>query len=345
MQFAFRICSVCVVLSLALLSSSHPGDAQNKADAPVRLAIGTSNYSGLPLFVAIDQHLFEQEHVEVDVSKFIGSATLQLPRLVRGDLDMIQTSPGPGLFNQQLEGVDLKFVASVVQSHNGWNDTTWFVVRQDLWDSKTIQRPRDLAGHTLDGAVIGSPPDYMSKTFVAQNGLTNSVKVTEKFRVPSDWYASFRNKAIDVQALTEPAATQLEQEGLAHKWLPIHAVLPGYQEVYFVVSASFLRDHRDQVKRVLRAYLLASRTVNASGGKWTPTLLTTAAKWTGLPEATLQQVPGPPYYGDYGSVDTKALQRVLEFYVDQALVPKTLPVTKMIDTSVLFEARRELGIR
>jgi ABC-type nitrate/sulfonate/bicarbonate transport system substrate-binding protein len=342
MKFVRR--SLCSFVAVALLgtlqfAAAIPATGQS-ADPVVRLAFGTSNYSGLPIFLAIDRHLFEHEHINVVPTTFIGSATVQLPRMVRGDVDIIASSPGPGVFNQQLQGFEMKFIASEVQTRNGWNDTTWFVVRQDLWDAKAIQRPSDAKGHTLDGAVQGAPPDYMARTFVAQNDLGASVKVSDKFRVPSDWYSAFRNKAIDIQGLTEPAATELEQQGLGHKWIPIHAVLPGYQEVYFVVSAAFLRDHREAVRRFLIGYLKGAAIVNASGGKWTPALISTAAKWTTLPEATLRKVPGPPYFGDFGDVNITALQRVVDFYVEQGLVPHSVPAANMVDTSILFEARR-----
>jgi ABC-type nitrate/sulfonate/bicarbonate transport system substrate-binding protein len=327
----------------ATLLGSKRGMAQSQGVA--RLALGVSNYGRLPYFIAIDQGLFAREHVDLVVTKFLGAASLQMARMARGEIDMMVTSLSPGIFNQILQGFDVKVIASALSSHAGWNSTTWLVVRQDLWDSKAIRSPRDLKGHTIDGAVAGTPPDYMAKTLITQAGLKDVVVVTEKFKSSPEWFAALRNKAVDVQAVTEPTATELESQGLAHKWLPMREVLPNYQETYLVVNTPFLREHRDVVKGVLVAYLRAAKTVNASNGKWTQSLAATAASWTEIPLDIVMKVPGPGYVGDFGFVDVPVVQKGLDFWVAQGLVPRTMPVADIIDTSVLRDARREAGIR
>ena len=329
----------------AVLSGAKPGLAQSQSNATARLALGVSNYGRLPYFIAIDQGFFAREHVDLAVTKFLGAASFQMARMARGELDMMVTSLSPGIFNQILQGFDVKVIASALGSHAGWNSTTWLVVRQDVWESKAIRSPRELKGHTIDGAVAGTPPDYLAKTLVTQAGLKDVVTVTEKFKSSPEWFAALRNKAVDVQALTEPTATELEIEGLAHKWIPIREVLPSYQETYLVVNTPFLREHRDAVKGVVTAYLRAAKIVNGSDGKWTPSLAATAAAWTEIPLATVLRVPGPAYVGDFGSVDVTAVQKGLDFWVAQGLVSRTMPAGDIIDTSVLRDARREAGIR
>ena len=341
-----RLGFLCLAGATAL--GTIGADAPAPAGAPdrIRLALSPTTYSNLPLFWAIDNGYFAEQHLDVVVVPYSGSSVTQLPFLARGEIDITNIAPVPGLFNLPTEGFNVKVIASLSGAHKGWNGVTWLVVRQDLWDSKAIRKGSDLRGKHVDVAAEGAPTDLLVHEVIRQAGLTPAdLTLTATVRTPPNWYTSLRNKAVDVQATVEPTATELEREGLGHKWLSYVDATPWFQDVYLGASPAFARDHHDAIRRFLIAYLRAAQDVNRSGPAWTPKMAATVAKWTQLPLATIDQVPGPPYVGELGGVDRASLERVQTFWVNQGLVKTPTPLDTLLDLTALDEARKALHIR
>ncbi len=251
---------------------------------------------------------------------------------------MLALALGPAFFNQFSGGFNIKLLATLEAQRTGWNATSWLVVRQDLWDSKAIRQPKDLRGKIVDGAAEGSPLDLLALTTIQQGGLTLSdVHYSQKFRDPPNWLTAFRNKAVDVQGLPEPIATEMDVQKIAHKWIGLSNAAPWFNEEFIAASPSFARDHHDVVVRFLRAYLRAVRDVQRSRGRWTPELVTCLAKWTSLPESTIRQIPGPAYPGD-GSINNASVAHQEDFWHDRGLVTTIVPPGAFIDSASLSEA-------
>jgi NitT/TauT family transport system substrate-binding protein len=321
------------VFVCALLPSHASAQAQ-----VVRVALSLTTYSNLPIFLAADKGYFRDAGLDVQLSGFGGSSTAQIPRLARGDTDMLALALGPAFFNQFSGGFNIKLLATLEAQRTGWNATSWLVVRQDLWDSKAIRQPKDLRGKIVDGAAEGSPLDLLALTTIQQGGLTLSdVHYSQKFRDPPNWLTAFRNKAVDVQGLPEPIATEMDVQKIAHKWIGLSNVAPWFNEEFIAASPSFARDHHDVVVRFLRAYLRAVRDVQRSRGRWTPELVTCLAKWTSLPESTIRQIPGPAYPGD-GSINNASVAHQEDFWHDRGLVTTIVPPGAFIDSASLSEA-------
>ena len=317
-----------LLLGLVLVAP-HASGAQNLQ--VVRMALNPSTYSNLPFFLAVDRGYFRDAGLDVQVQKFATSSTAQMPLLARGDVDLMPAALGPPFFNQFSEGFNVKLIASASSSHEGWNDTTWLVVRQDLWDAGTIRKPADLRGKTIDGVAPGSPIDFLALTTIANAGLTDAdVHYGNKFRDAPSWLTALRNKAVDVQGVPEPVATQMEAEKLGHKWIGLSSQAPWFRESFVAVSAGFARNHPKELVSFMRAYLRAARDVNATNGKWTPELVATLVKWTQLPEDVIRRIPGPAYAGD-GRIDTASVARQQEFWHAKGLVPNPAPVESFVD--------------
>lgn len=333
-------------LALLVAFAAHASAADQPTPDRIRLAMSPTTYTNLPLFVAIDNGYFTQQNLDVVVVPYSGSSVTQLPLLARGDIDITNIAPVPGLFNLPGQGFNVKVISSLSGAHRGWNGTTWLIVRQDLWDAKTIRKAADLRGKHLDVAAEGAPTDLLAHEVIRQAGLVPAdVNLTAAEHTPPNWYIALRNHAVDVQATVEPTATDLERQGLGHKWLSYADAIPWFQDVYFGASPTFARDHHDAIRRFLIAYLRAAQDVDRSGPGWTPKMAAEVAKWTQLPLATIMQVPGPPYVGQLGSVDLPSLERVQTFWVNQGLVKTATPLNDLLDLTALDEARKALRIR
>jgi NitT/TauT family transport system substrate-binding protein len=310
----------------------------------VRVALNLSTYNNLPVFLAVDKGYFTSVGLDVDISSFSGSSVAQLPRLARGDTDVIPVGLGPPFFNQFSEGFNVKLVASFSKPRLGWNDTTWLVVRQDLWDERQVRKPSDLKGKRIDGAGPGSPLDFLAVSAIAAGGLKSTdVQFTEKFN-STDFIAALTNKVVDVQAVPEPIATVLQEQQVAHKWIGMSAIAPWFVDTFLAASNLFLRDHRDTLVLFMTACLRAASDITRANGLWTPELVTSAAKWMHISEETIRNIPGPANPGD-GTIDLKVVAREQDFWHQRGLVASPVSPAAIVDTTVLQDARALLRRR
>jgi NitT/TauT family transport system substrate-binding protein len=332
-----------VALILALLAATFvPGRAAT--NDVVRLGLNPTVLAYLPVLVAMDRGYFTAQHIDIQLKPNSGSSMLQLPLLARGDLDIAPMVLAPAFLNQLNEGFNVKLIVAGQSSHAGWNDNSWIVVRQDVWDSGAVRKPADLKGKVVDGTSPGGPPDLLMKSLIAAAHLTIAdMTFTEKLRGGPDVVASLHNHGVDVVAAFEPGASVLQIQHLAHKWMSVHDVIPWLQETFLAASGAFLKDHPDVATRFLVAYLEGARDVARSNGHWTPQLLATLSKYSGIAVADLQQVPGPAYVDPLGSINNISIDRQQEFYLSEHLIAKPLAFADMVATGPLFAARRALA--
>lgn len=331
--------------SSASQAPASSGGAPRKLQT-VRFSMNPAFYSYLPMFVALDKGYFKDEGLNVQVHTYTTSAATQIPILARGGLDITDVVSSPALYNQFSSGFDIKLIAATQGCKAGWHDTSWLIVRQDLWKSGAIRRFSDLKGKTVDGAFLGSPDDFVAEEAIAAGGLTLSqVHYTTKEASPGDQVAALINKAVDVQATTEPTATEIQLKGYGHEWESSCQVVPTYQSSMLAVSAAFLKSNPGAVARFLAAYLRAVHVVDASNGKWTLYLAQETAKWTQFPLATVEAIPGPTYPGTNGEIDVPSLEQVQRLWVQRGMVKHPVPVGKMVDTAILKQAQRLLARR
>lgn len=312
------------------------------ADDVVRLSL-SPNLGALPLFVAADKGYFAEQHLDVQIRKTKQSDSTLLPMLARGDIDVAPAILTPAFFNQFFEGFGLRIIAPIDSPHVGWNDGMWLVVRQDVWDAKTLRSFGDLRGKELDDGAVGSPVDFITKSAVFRGGLTlNDVKMSPRVHSPLDWVAVLRNKGLDAVAVVEPAATLIESQGLGHKWLSSREIAPWYQASYVATSTTFATQHRDVLMRFIVAYTKASQYVGAANGKWTPELIDEVVKWTEMPRDVVAQIPGPGYPGGLAPISTDSVERTQALWLSEGLIAKSAPVSGLIDTSFSDAARKTL---
>jgi len=322
------------------------GTEQAQAKTAVRFSLNPVTFPNLPLFLAVDKGYFEAEGIDLHITQYNGSSVTQMPLAARGDLDITVMVAGPALFNQRSEGFDIKIIGSMAESHPGWNDGEWIMVRKDLWDSGAIRKLSDLKGRKVDGGPDGSPVSFLLNQALTKAGLSRqSVIYSKKLATPPDWIAALRNQAVDVLTVVEPIATLMQTQGLAVKLASDQDVIPWLQATYFIASAKYIHDHPTVVSAFLKGYLRAARDVTVANGQWTPELLHEVVKWSKQPEADIAKVPGPAYVGQLGAINRVSLARQQDYLVDIGEVKQKTDPDALIDEGPLNAARHELGIQ
>jgi NitT/TauT family transport system substrate-binding protein len=335
-----RIACVAAVAALGL------GAAAAQAQDKVRVSFNPQIYSWLPFFLAIDKGYFKEQKLDVEAITYGGSALTQIPMLARGDQDIAGMVTGPGFFNQYAEGFGIKLIASNAHAKKGWHDTMWVMVRKDVWDAGKVKTLADLKGLTIELGPKGSPVYLTSTQAILQAGLTSKdVTATERLRAVTDALPLFKNKAMDVITIVEPIVGRLEAEGLAVRWKASYEVLPWFQESYLAANPKFLTEKRDVTKRFLKAYLKAVQEITAGNGKWSPDMLSAVVKWSKFPREVIEKIPGPQHVGQMGAIDLASIERQQKIWMEAGLVKEKRPLSEMVDTSIVEEVRREMGIK
>ncbi len=341
LRFRFAIAAIALVA----IGTHHARAADNAAKAIVRFSLNPVITGNLPIFIAIDKGYFAEQGIDLKLTKYGGSSVTQMPLAARGDLDITVMVAGPALFNQKTEGFDLRILASMQQTHPGWADGEFVMVRKDLWDSGAVRKLADLKGRQVDGGPDGSPISFVLNLALAKAGLKRSdVVYTKQFATPPDWIAGLRNRSVDTLAAADPVATVLEIQGYGKKLASDQDVAPWLQISFLIASEKYVQEHLATVTAFLKAYLKAAKDIDASGGKWTPELLKEMAKWTQIPEADLQHISGPSYYGQFGLISKVSLNRQQDYLVGLGQVKDKIDVDALVDEGPLMAARSEMGI-
>jgi ABC-type nitrate/sulfonate/bicarbonate transport system substrate-binding protein len=338
---AFALWALAAVLTAGVLPS--PTRAADANDV-VRIIINPGVYDELPLYWAIDKGYFSDAHLDLRVTKVNTSLGQFVPFLARGDVDVAPTIMVPAFFNQFDQGFGSKIVATLDESHKGWNDTVAFMVRQDVWDAKAIRTPSDLRGKKLVKP-IGAPNDFLTLEILAKAGLTMAnVQMHSSLNGQTTYLPSLINHQYDALSAPEPIATQLEKQGAAHKWLTLQDVIPYYQAAYIALSQQFARDHRDVAQRFVTAYLRACKDIAASNGKWTPELIDEVVNWSGQGRDVVSAIPGPAYQG-LSRISRESISRQEAMWYQLGMMKKMIPIDQFIDESFAENARKELHIK
>lgn len=333
---------IAFLIALALLPA--PAGAQAVVPDTIKLLISPTIFADLPLMVAIDKGLFAQQNIDIKTVIFNGSSQLIMPEIARGDVDIAGISSNPGMFNQFAQGFDAKIIASMTSGHKGWDPTVWLMVRQDEWDAKTIRVPHDLRGKHFDGSTPGGSGWYVAMHVLTEGALTPAdMTFSQRFSSPAEWLTSLRN-INDVQAVWEPTVTQLERQHVAHRWISIIDIDPGYQEGELAASSALLKSRPDVVRRFLIAYVKASKLIVDGNGKWTPDLVSILAKWSGLAPADIAAIPTPPYTGELGTINVASLAEIQRFWHTRGLVPAEASIDTLVDTSFIAAAQKAAGV-
>jgi NitT/TauT family transport system substrate-binding protein len=344
--------SIRAIWSIVLLACcagpwAEPAAAQAPA-APrdtIALTLDLTNPANLAILLAEDRGYFAAQNIRLDIRRLTASSTTLLPLLARGDLQISPIAVSAAFFNQFTSGFDLKLIASSITAQAGWQDMTWIMVRNDVWESGAVRRPADLRGRTVELGPDGSPIMALMMGVLREGGLTNrDVNAVQRVRTPADMFTLLRNQVVEAIGLPEPAASAMQREGVGRKWMSVSQINPGAQELFLGASARFLTEQRDLARRFMVAYLRGQQDVTREGPAWTAATLQTFVARSGYTEAQARDFQGPPYPGALGRINVAAVEAQQQLWRSMGRIQQAIDVRQVIDESVLDEARRIVGI-
>jgi NitT/TauT family transport system substrate-binding protein len=300
--------------------------------------------NSLPVFLAVDKGYFTNSGLDVEVIAFRGPLATQLPALAHGDIDVLNITPAPSLFNQFAQGFDIKLVASMGRPRVGRVSDIWLTVLKE--QAGQVRDLTDLRGKTIEALAPASAVNFVVLQAVTQAGLTPGKDVTVQHRAGGDLsgeFALIQAKGADVFGMAEPSGTQAEKDGSVVRWKSTADIVPWYQTSFFAASSRFLQQNETAMQKLLEVFVVTSRQVNASNGTWSDELLSTAAKWLDVKPDVITAQGGVPYCDPNSAISVDSLKKTQDFWVQQGQVKQPVDVVQIIDDRPLKSVLRVIG--
>ena len=225
--------------------------ASAKALSPVNSAFVAIGVHTLPIWLAEDKGLFQQQGLNVKVTYVEGSVTA-MPAMTSGELHIIEATPAASV-QAQLKGQDIVALAT----HVPYADYR-LIAQADI---KTIN---DLKGKTIGQTKPGTVDDVVVQYVLKKLGLTpgKDVKMTYLGSQPAI-LAAFQQKLIQATAQSPPNDVAAEKTG-GHELVNILNDKFPFPIDGILSTRKYVRAHPDETVAYLKAYVQAIRYIKAN---------------------------------------------------------------------------------
>jgi NitT/TauT family transport system substrate-binding protein len=314
-MFAFLAISLAVLVSQV---AAHGADKIRIGFAP--------GASSTPFPLAQKKGFLKEEGFEAEIIRM--SSTVAAAALASGEADYVT---GISALRGAIQGLPLKVVASFIQ---GSSQT--LVARGDI---KTV---RELRGKTIVIGTPGGSPDRHARLMVRHFGLEPEKDV--KFAsggLTEGRLARLQQGLSDATVLPVPLDLQARKMGL--NVLARAYEIFTYPEGGLITTTMKIKGRPDEVKRVIRAGIKASRYIKANRDGTIQFLM----EW----QMTDREIATGTYEflaktaNDSGSLSETGFRLIIEEIKELAKVSREVALSEVADLSILREAQKELGIK
>ena len=300
---------------------------QTSAYAADKIRIGFApGASSTPFPLAQKKGFLKEEGIEAEIIRM--SSTVQVAALTSGEADYVT---GMSALRGAIQGLPLKVIASYIQG-----STQTLVARGDL---KSV---KELKGKTVVIGTPGGSPDRHARLIVRHFGLEPEKDV--KFApggLTEGRLARLQQGLIDATVVPVPLDLQARKLGL--NVLARAYEIFTYPEGGLVATTKKIREKPDEVRRVIRSGIKASRYIRTNRDGTIQFLM----EWqridreiaTGTYEYLSKAI------NDDGSVSESGLRLIIEEIKELAKVNREIPLSEVADFTILREAQKELGIK
>jgi NitT/TauT family transport system substrate-binding protein len=310
--------------SLVLAISSPATHASDK----IRISVsGGYNMIFLSSGVALHKGFFKDESLDADI--VVMGAAPSIAALSNGDID--GTMLTGTVIRAAIRGLPVRLVAGLMTS-----SPHVLLARPEI---KTI---KDLSGKKVGLAGFGDATHVLARLILARNGIDPEKEVQfVPLGTDSARFSALQQKLADAVVTSPP----LDFEG---KKLGYNILARAYQYVNYPlsgvgVSIKSIEQNRDQVKRMIRALIKASRFIRENREEAVKVLIAWAKA---KPEHAYASYDATVKVISHdGSIPADGLNLLIDQAKKDVKITREIPLSDIADFTILREVQKELGMR
>jgi NitT/TauT family transport system substrate-binding protein len=310
-----------VLLAIFVLQTSV--EAADK----VRIAIGSANISQLVFPLAQKRGFFREEGLEAEIILMRGN--VPVAALVNEEIDYY-SGIGPVVV-AAVRGVPVKVVACYVPG-----SPNVLLARPE------IKSVKELKGKTIAVGPFGSNPHLIAKMIVKHSGVDPDKDV--KFLSsgpPESRFLAMKEGLAAAAVLSSPFDFLGKKVGFVVVARAYE--LFSYPNGGLTASIKKIRERPDEIKHVIKAGMKAARYINQNREGTIQVLM----EWlkTDKETATATYESNSKTFSEDGSIPEDGLRLVIEEAKTSANIQRQVPVSDVVDLTILRTAQKELGIK
>lgn len=312
--FPLRVLSVLIALVFLLA-----GDAL--AAERVTIATPSRGLFEFPVVVAMRKGFYKEEGIDVD--KVQMQPAIGVKALISGDVDYL-LAWGSAL-RAAVTGVPIKAVVGIAG-----RPLHVLVARPE------IKTPKDLKGRVIGVDSVAGTVDYLARVAVRHFGFEpeKDVKIIVTGESPTR-LAALHAGSIDATPIDVAFAVKAEDEGfrrLVYLGDLIELPLSG-----IAVTDQKLQNHRDQVRKVVRATVRGTRYFKQNRND-TVQMLADYLRITPMQAAKAYDTSVNSFSND-GMISDKGVQLDVQLTKERLKLTKEIPLSQLVDWSLVKEIR------
>ncbi len=236
---------VFIFLSFIFLLTSSYVESATK----VKMAYLQSDIHHLPLWVAIEEGFFKKLNVKIDIAGVFKAGPEIMSAFGAGALDMAYVGEAPSTTAVANHTADVQAIAQVNTEGSA------LVVNKDISSFK------DLKNKTIAIPGYSTVQDFLLRKALIKNRL-NVKDINLLVIKPPEMISSLKRKDIDGFIAWEPYPSKAVISKAGKILINSHSIWPNHPCCVLVSSRIFLKKHKEIVKKVLKAHIMAINFIN-----------------------------------------------------------------------------------
>lgn len=284
-----------VVAAFLLLAAGFAAPAQAQ-QGKVKVNWTATSAAMSPLWVAMDEGDFAKNGINVEFTHITSSSTA-IQTMIGGDIQITTMDPQT-VIRANAEGADVRMVVGI---------TNRFAF--SLMVQPDIRKPSDLKGKSIGITRYGSSTYTATMYLLRKWGLVDKVKLLQFHEVPAI-LAGLAAKQIQGGTVSPPTNSRAKKAGF-RELVNLGVDGPEYPSVAVGTRLSFIKSHRDDMRRFVRSYsqgLITFKTSPKEGMK-------VIRKYTRVTDPAILEDAYSQfarYIADVPYVSAKGLEKIIE---------------------------------
>jgi NitT/TauT family transport system substrate-binding protein len=329
---------VILMLCLLLQSCGSPQAEKEQPKESYQLKVNAPPFLSMaPIFIAHENGYFQEEGLEIELSKFFTMEAI--PALGEGRIDVAAGLIPVNALNAMARGTNIKIVADLGHLDPATCAADGFMIRSELVEKGRMDSPDGLKGLRASIEKV-SIDEYMADKLLGRAGLTIDDLQLVRIPIPSELKAMGEG-GVDIVPTSEPWVTRISQAGHGVLWMPFQDVIPDFQYLVIYYGPSLVNGDPGLGRRFMKAYLKGVQLYIE--GK-TDRNLEILTRRTGLERELLEEACWPTVAVD-GGIDVPSILDFQSWAVEKGYLDTLVTEEEFWDPRFKEHARQAISKR